>query len=203
MGSLSARLLAVVVLVFPHAGIAQSDDRERAAEAEFRAGVEASTRHAWSEAIDHFETSLSLYPRVAAAFNLVVAYGRDDDPGGLHRAHDGFVRLADPERHADLLDRLRPMVERALARVARVRLVLEPRGAEVFVDGAAVERLVYLSPGRHRVRASASGHEDHEADIETRAGEQHTLTVSLVPSAPSELLRRSRLASLGDPSPRC
>ncbi|GAB5540614.1 MAG: hypothetical protein SangKO_003740 [Sandaracinaceae bacterium] len=207
MGSLSARCVLLLILAAPHAGHAQARGADRGrepeveAEAAFRAGVEASSREAWREAVGHFERSLALAPRVAAAFDLVIAYGHVDSPRGLLRAHDHLVRLADPERHAELLDRVRPLSEAALDRVALVHFALDPPESEVLVDGEPEAARAYLEPGAHVVRARAPGHEDGETAIDVAAGQQLTVTLALSPRAPAELIGRVSLEAGVAPIP--
>jgi hypothetical protein len=69
------------------------------ARAEFERGVEHATRGEWSEARARFEASLRAVPRVATAFNLVLALDRLGDHARLVEVANVFDSLARAARY--------------------------------------------------------------------------------------------------------
>ena len=69
------------------------------ARAEFERGVEHATRGEWSEARTRFEASLRAVPRVATAFNLVLALDRLGDHARLVEVANVFDSLARAARY--------------------------------------------------------------------------------------------------------
>lgn len=68
---------------------------------------------------------------------------------------------------------------------AMIVLKTQPPVAEVAVDGEVVSRggprELYLSPGRHEVRVSASGHREEVRQVDLAAGAAQDLSVALAP----------------------
>ena len=75
-----------------------------------------------------------------------------------------------------------------------------PEGNEVLVDEQRVPELtLWLTPGTHRVRARAPGHDSREQSVELAAGSERSLQLSLrpvaAPAEPSARLQREDLLS--------
>jgi hypothetical protein len=108
----------------------------------------------------------------------------------------GPTRLAKVRETVGLL--LEP--ERVLV---SLRVVVEPAGAEVLVDGASVgvapiESAVTLKPGVHVVEARLGGHEPAREEVDVAAGGQAIVELSLSPIAgagPDPLLLWGGVAS--------
>lgn len=79
----------------------------------------------------------------------------------------------------------------------RLRILAEPAGAQIAVDGRAfgsVPRELELDAGVHRVRISAAGHKTWESSIVVRAGESQSLGPITLGAPDAVLAVRSRPA---------
>ncbi|HJL01784.1 MAG TPA: hypothetical protein RMH85_11760 [Polyangiaceae bacterium LLY-WYZ-15_(1-7)] len=145
----------------PAASPSAEEASERPVEARarraFEDGVAAAEREDWAAAAARFRRSLELAPRPPAAFNLIIALHHLERPAELVRAAERFLADAAPLRYADQRDEVRRLRDAARPRVARLQLRDLPEGAEVRVDGAAVEVVdgLWLSPGVHVIELVA------------------------------------------------
>jgi hypothetical protein len=106
------------------------------ARAEFERGVEHATRGEWSEARTRFEASLRAVPRVATAFNLVLALDRLGDHARLVEVASVFDSLARAARYDTQRRRVH---ELRLAAVRALRSnALDSESVSVTDTGSAV-----------------------------------------------------------------
>jgi hypothetical protein len=154
----------------------------------FNRGNELFDAGNYAEAYMFYEKSFRLRPSYDSASNAgscahtlgryadaarLLRYGLDHIPGSL-----------DPEKRAAAEKRLNELFADSASRVAIVNVQLSPQGAELSVDGqqvgvAPLESAVYLTPGRHSLRAHLSGHRDLEHTLDARAGESLMLPMAL------------------------
>jgi len=145
-----------------------------------------------------------------------------DIAGNLGSAELALGKLRDAAEHLAFTLRAYPItgdpavrdrMARALARcreaVGSVRVLVEPRGAEVWVDGARVgeaplEDEVFVEPGEHTFEAKLEGYTGAPQRLLMEKGGAAEVTVDLVPVArpgpPAEQLaprRRSLVPALG------
>ncbi|MFW5876916.1 MAG: hypothetical protein ACOCXM_09280 [Myxococcota bacterium] len=157
------------------------------AKAAFRTGVEAARVEDWAAAARHFERSFEQTPRVAAAFNLIIAYAHLGEDAKLVRTADAMLEIADPERHRTQREQARALRERAIGRLTKLRLRVQPKDAEVTVDGEArsdrgEERAWWLEPGEHAVDLSAPDMRSQTVSFVGEAGEEVVLALQLQPA---------------------
>jgi hypothetical protein len=155
-----AARVVVVSLLFPVLALAQSasPDRESArAEAakQFEEGAKAFDRGDFVHAADAFELAFGLVPHIDSLWNAARARQRADD---LPRAATLYARYL-REAPADARDR---NVATALLASLEARLGrIEVHGSgidELVVDERrSQERIIYVSPGAHVVRAVVAG----------------------------------------------
>ena len=78
------------------------------------------------------------------------------------------------------------LIRKATAYVARYRIALEPKSAELLVDGEPIMLLgdeLVLDVGEHRLLVRAPGREDRTYAIDVRGGEEDRLRLALLPTA--------------------
>jgi len=151
-------------------------------------GAQALHNGRWQDAVDAFTEAL---PHAEASGDraLLAKIQR-----GLGLAHDTLEHQADALRHYQAYLALNidePLKRREveirvadLERVLRAGLVVrvEVSGARITVDGEVVtsaDGAVEVSPGRHVVRVTATGHQDHEEAVQVDGGATVTLVVRM------------------------
>jgi hypothetical protein len=126
-------------------------------------------------------------PRVAAAYDIVIAYGHLRRPIELAQAVDRLRELADPDRHAALLGEAERLRSDALRELGVIELAVAPARASVMVDGRprpgmGSVRWLYLRPGPHGIRVEAPAHDAREIDLVAHGGSQIQLRAALQPT---------------------
>lgn len=178
---LTAISLASLLALVASGARAQEED----ARTLFERGTRAVNEGRFADAEGDLTRSLSLAPRPATAFNLVVALE------GLER----FVRASElcdallAERHGTLSVEQRGGAEARCAgvrgRVSRVVVrVTGERPLEIRVDGRVIGTIAAgaqleaaLDPGWHHVSASAEGHAPIERSLSLEPGDRTELTL--------------------------
>jgi hypothetical protein len=188
-----ALVLAAALSLHSTPCLAQSDD------------ALAGARHLFAEAVadqeaKRFEVALAKFRQVAAVKETAnVRYRIASCLDALGRqaealaAYDAVVRLgAQDPASADAVQASRTRGAQLEASVARLTVVVPPDApadTEVRIDDALVDRAslagsLPLSPGRHTLRATASGRTPFEAAVQLSAGGRVTITVTLQPVEP-------------------
>lgn len=173
-----ALILATTVTSGARVASAQSGCANAAREVS--AGIELRERGLHQAALDVF-VALSQRcpsPRVTVQIGLAEAsLGRWAD------AH-GHIVVARATTDDPWINSRRRAIDEALREVrshlAEVSLTVAPEGASVTLDGARVTSFpLWTTAGRHRVELSAPGHETWAREVDLRAGERFTSTISL------------------------
>ncbi len=151
-------------------------------------GAEALHDGRWEDAVDAFTAALP-HAEASGDAALLAKIQR-----GLGKAHDTLEHHADALRHYRAYLALNidePLKRREvelrvadLERVLRAGLVVrvEAPGARITVDGEVVtsaDGSVDVTPGRHVVRVTAPGHQDHEEAVQVDGGATVTLVVRM------------------------
>lgn len=95
------------------------------------------------------------------------------------------LRNTPPREELAFTERFTLALAAAKSQVGSVRLVVEPAGAEVFVDGelrgkAPLEGEIYLEPGAHEIRVEQAGYAPARRALDAVAGEAQELEIALV-----------------------
>lgn len=161
----------------------------------FDAAVEDERHDRWEAARDKLTALVARRETAGVRFHLGHAAERLGQPCVAAREFERAARLAD----ADASLRGRAEARAAHARGATTRVVVRvvPDHAAVTLDGARVTpgEAACVTPGAHRVDASAPGHEPTSRSLSAQAGEDATVTLQLVPL-------RAQPAPAPPPSPR-
>jgi len=187
------RLLIVTLaaaLIAPSIGVAQDAEPEPAPSAEqvearalFDRGRQLAEDRRFSEAVEAFTRSLALVDRPSTAFNLGTCLYALERYVEAIEVLDRFEPEADdPDAEAGRADAER-MLAHARASVSQILVEVEPRSAEVFVDGAALEgagtRRLTVNPGPHVIRVEAPHHAPRLLEVQTAPGAQLRRAVAL------------------------
>lgn len=149
---------------------------------EVSAGIELRERGLHQAALDVF-VALSQRcpsPRVTVQIGLAEA-----SLGRWAEAHEHIVAARVTTDDAWINSRRRA-IDEALREVrshlAEVNLTVSPEGASVTLDGARVASFpLWTTAGRHRIESSAPSYETWAREVELRAGERFTSTLTLTP----------------------
>jgi hypothetical protein len=149
---------------------------ETRAQALFEQGLQLSTQERWADARAAFLDSARVIPRASTYFNLAVSSLELGLGRATLEALDGFDALADPDKHADYIQRAARLRAEARTLVGTLELSIAPDSAQLEIDGSAepatgATRIVLLDPGLHVVRASAAQREARSIEITIRARE--------------------------------
>jgi hypothetical protein len=159
-------------------------------------GIREYELNHWAEAKTYFLRAHTLFPnaRTLRALGLIAFETRSyiEAVAWLERA------LADA--HKPLTDEMRKGVADLLADargfVGRVRLVLEPANASVFLDGELVQlrdqNVLLLDPGEHELRIEAGGYRTQSHRLRVEGGKSSELKLALVaadssPATPADV----------------
>jgi tetratricopeptide (TPR) repeat protein len=139
----------------------------------------------YMEALGLFRRAHELRPSARTLRGIGMAqFELRDYAGSIHAL---TLALDDPRLAltADLRNEASALMARARTFVARLRLVLDPIGATVRLDGleVAVSETLLLNPGPHSIEASATGHQSLTRQVITQAGQEAELVLRLVPDA--------------------
>lgn len=162
-----ATIAVVALLVAPTP--ARADDREDARR-EFTAGQAADKDHDYANALAHYLRAYDLVPHPFAAFNIAV----DSEHLGKYRdAVKWYRQFLELDPGSADSAKVRALMEELARRPSRVRVLSQPQGARVLVDGApagATPAELSLKGGPHRIAIEQNG-ERSEREITTEFGE--------------------------------
>ncbi|HTN88958.1 MAG TPA: PEGA domain-containing protein [Sorangium sp.] len=150
----------------------------------FDEGVKAANAGRWSDAHVSFLAAWRLKEHYQIASNLGVA----ELKLGKHREaaeHLAWYLREAPTTKVEQRRRAEASLKEALAKVASVTVQVEPAGAEVTVDGAAVGKAplklpVFLAPGEHEIGARLDGYVPAKRAVTAKAGVTETVSLRLV-----------------------
>ena len=172
-------------------GVAEpADDAHLRAKELFDQGVAALAAQRWLDAEDRFRRSAELVPRSSSLYNLALALFEQHRYRDCVEVSDRMLATADEQDVARFREPAARLREKALALAAIYLLTIDPRDANVTLDGKPVAgsdatRKLVLDPGMHRIAASAPGHAERVLALEVASGEQSSGTLALAPFVPS------------------
>ncbi|WP_437837500.1 PEGA domain-containing protein [Sorangium sp. So ce1153] len=166
----------------------------------FDEGVKAANASKWSDAHVSFLAAWRLKEHYQIASNLGVAELKLGKYREAAEHLTWYLREA-PASKVEQRRRAEQSLKEALAKVAQVTVEVEPAGADVTVDGAAVGKAplrmpVFLNPGEHEVGARLDGHVPEKRGVTAKAGATATVSLRLVAqaAAPAEQAGNGQIA---------
>jgi hypothetical protein len=160
----------------------------------FRHGVDLYRARTYQDALAEFRTAYELRPNYIVLYNMAQACLELQDYG--HAVEYLTRYLGDGASHvpSKRLEEAKQTLRSLEARVAKVQVIANRAGAEVFVDDLAVGRAplaseLLVSAGRHTVSASMPGLPSVEQVIDIKGGEPARVALEFVPARRAELTR--------------
>lgn len=146
-------------------------------------GLGALEKSQWAEAHASFLAAWRIKPQYQIASNL----GLSEVKLGKYRdaaEHLTFYMRESPATKVQERLRAKVLLDEALAKVATIKLIAMPAGADVLVNGASVGRTpladpIFVEPGACVVEARLEGHETIKRPITTTAGSAQDLKLRL------------------------
>lgn len=168
----------------PAAQVAPTPDAKAEASAHFRRGVELFQEEAFRGALVEFERAYAIAPDYRLLYNIGQTKFETQDYLGAIQSYERYLEGGGD----DITKERKAVVEGALAalreRVGTVNVLVNRKGAEVFIDDVSVG-FTPLGPlrvnvGRHRISArSASGATDAEV-VSVAGGDSSEVSLMLI-----------------------
>ena len=145
--------------------------------------VEYYKTEKYEEALEYFKKADALVPNPVTMFNMGRCY---DKLGKFKEAYEYYKKYAESGDSTRLED-----AKEAMAKIEqmpiKLKVVTEPRDAEVFVDGKKIEGgsapyEVSVSAGQHTLFVRKSGYEEAEEELDLPSGADADIEVKLVKS---------------------
>src|SRR6185503_1018345 len=152
-------LLLLSLLLIPCLALANNTADE--ADVAFELGNEAYARGNYNEALQSYFTSYRLVPNRNVLFNIARCYEAQNRFNEAYRYYNDLSGESLPDE--DAAD-IRRSLERLRSKVALVRVITTPEGAEVYIDRADLggrgrsPQTLALPPGRHKVMVKKEGY---------------------------------------------
>ena len=165
-----------------------------AADALFRAALEALDKGDWGVACAKFNASMDLDPSVSTLINIAKCHDHEGKLAtawaDLNRAlvmngeTAGAQRKADLDRYAkDLIAAIEPRLPRLTIVVRGRPAGLKVKRDEVEVSAAALGEALPVDPGAHDIEASAPGYRSDKRTVSLSEGKAATVELTLVAAA--------------------
>jgi outer membrane receptor for ferrienterochelin and colicins len=174
-------LLALSLLLVPCLALANNTADE--ADVAFELGNEAYAKGNYNEALRSYFTSYRLVPNRNVLFNIARCYEAQNRFNEAYRYYNDLSAEALPDDDAA---EIRRSLERLRSKVALVRVITAPEGAEVYIDRADLgsrgrsPQTLALPPGRHKVMVKKEGYRPAEASVYLAKGRAVTQDFDLV-----------------------
>jgi outer membrane receptor for ferrienterochelin and colicin len=181
MTLLRPTLFVLLLLLTP--GLALANNTADEADVAFELGNEAYAKGNYNEALRSYFTSYRLVPNRNVLFNIARCYEAQNRFNEAYRYYNDLLNEQLPDDDAA---EIRRALERLRSKVALVRVITRPEGAEVYIDrqdlgsrGRSPQTLA-LAPGRHKVMVKKEGYRPAEATVSVSRGRAVTQDFELV-----------------------
>lgn len=144
----------------------------------------------YAKAIVKFRAALELYRHPVIYFNLAKAYEKEADYEQAADAYREYLRLHQEQTGAPAPDQkdteqtIALLAEKSYLALPEVTIDSDPRGAEVYIDGADVlngqtPMVIHLVEGKHSLLIRMEGYQSIERDFEIRSRDPSRFTFSM------------------------
>ncbi len=162
----------------------------------FKSGVQLFKEAKFSEALAEFMRAYEIAPHPLVLYNIAGCHRELSHYSEAVSYYERFLAEGKGQVPAARLTAAQSELDGILARIARVTVTVTPDGASLTVDGNAIGTLVQmpliLSPGEHKLIASAVGHKQVERTVRVASGDELIVELSLTP-LPTEKIDSARL----------
>lgn len=162
----------------------------------FKSGVQLFKEGKFAEALAEFTRAYEIAPHPLVLYNIAGCHRELSHYGEAVSFYERFLAEGKGQVPAARLTAAQAELDGILARIARVTVTVNPDGATITVDGNPIGTLVkmplILSPGEHRIEATAAGRKTVERTIKVASSDELTVELSLDP-LPTEKEDASRL----------
>lgn len=149
----------------------------------FKSGVQLFKEAKFAEALAEFTRAYEISPHPLVLYNIAGCHRELSHYGEAVSFYERFLAEGKGQVPAARLTAAQTELDGILARIARVTITVTPDGASIVVDGNAVGTLVkmplILSPGEHKLEASAAGRKTVERTIKVASSDELTVELSL------------------------
>jgi hypothetical protein len=155
----------------------------------YHQGFDAATAGRWADARDRFAATLAIRPSAKAFFSLAQAEEQLGELGTAARDYGRAVDAAKIANEGEVVSAAQHALSALDPRVPKVRVVVSgASGANATLDGQpiAVNALVAVDPGSHRVVVTAPGMRDAHASL--AISEQQRLDIPIRLEANDQLV---------------
>jgi tetratricopeptide (TPR) repeat protein len=179
-------LVSAVVL----ASAAAHADPAADASARLQEGWQLFREGQFARARETFQAAHDILPDARVLANVAACFASEGRTREAVDTYRRFLREAGPDVPPASVAEARSEVTRLVATLGDLVLDVEPAGAEIWLDGAAIGTAplageVALDPGAHRVEVRAEGREPYARDLEVAAGQRLDLRVVLEAPRPA------------------
>ncbi|MBL0214415.1 MAG: PEGA domain-containing protein [Myxococcales bacterium] len=162
----------------------------------FKSGVQLFKEAKFSEALAEFMRAYEIAPHPLVLYNIAGCHRELSHYGEAVSYYERFLAEGKGQVPAARLTAAQTELDGILARIARVTVTVTPDGASLTVDGDAIGTLVQmpliLSPGEHKLVATAPGRKEVERSVRVASGDELTVELSLE-ALPTEKVDSARL----------
>ena len=139
----------------------------------------------YAGAYDAYKAANDIIPASATLYKMAVCIDKQGKVMEAVAAYESFLGSNPPAKMQDKVSEVQARVADLKKKIGPpvVKVLSEPRGASVSVDGVAqagstpIE--IKLSPGRHKIRVTAAGHAGVTKEVDVEPGAPKTVDVSL------------------------
>lgn len=177
----------VVLFAAAQAQAAPTARDPAAAEALFRAALEARDKGDWGTACTKFNAGMDLDPTASTLINIAKCHEHEGKPAtawaDLHRALVLNRETPGAQRKAELDDYVNNLLAKLEPRLPKLKIIIhqKPSGLEVTRNGLDVSTVVGevlpVDPGAHEIEAAARGYVTEKRTVQI--AEKQTVTVEL------------------------
>lgn len=144
----------------------------------------------WVRARGLFERAHALHPTARTLRTIGMSAFNQGDLVGAVKALEASLNDDRKPLTVEQQEHVRQLIHRADGRLGRLRLLVQPQGADIQVDGKAPDFVggdqLVLEPGRHEISIQAPGFRTAVQHVRVSARDRATLEVQLQPGRDDE-----------------
>lgn len=173
-----------LVLAAPSSARAQAGGSPEQARRAFEEGVDLEKKGDYASALVRFRDAAQIKATAGVRFHEGYCLEMTGKLVSALETYEQASMLAREQNKADVLAAVRARYEPLVPRVPQLAIRVEPKDAEVRVDGVVTTKeTVRVDPGAHEIAASARDHSPKQMRITAKEGAIENVTLKLEPIA--------------------